>query len=241
MSNGFYLAPALAQLRTEVNRLFPKRDKSSDGWIGDSSHQARKSDHNPDWHSRPPGVVRAFDFDINPDGRPDLDLRTLVLDNTIGDPRVHYVISNGRIYSRTYGWQARVYTGSNPHNAHVHVSLRGADMAPDAARKIAEDTRKWIDGTVPKTTLPAVYLSRVQQAARRPRRSVAPVNVKRVQRALNARASAHIRVDGIYGPSTRQAYARWQRFLGYRGVAADGIPGPKSLTRLGANRFRVLK
>lgn len=121
----YFLAPALVKLRDEVNKHFPKRDKASDGWIGDASHSARPSDHNPDWNAkgRARGIVRALDIDISPDGKPRVDLRTQLLKILIGDPRVWYVISNGKIYSRTYNWTARTYTGSNGHFHHVHVSL----------------------------------------------------------------------------------------------------------------------
>jgi hypothetical protein len=40
--------------------------------------------------------------------------------------------------------------------------------------------------------------------------------------------------DGSFGSLTRDAYAKWQRRLGYSGSAADGIPGMTSLKRLGA-------
>jgi hypothetical protein len=40
--------------------------------------------------------------------------------------------------------------------------------------------------------------------------------------------------DGSYGSLTRDAYAKWQRRLGYSGTAADGIPGMTSLKKLGA-------
>ena len=127
--NTFFLAPALVQLRDEVNARYPDRDTASDGWIGDASHAARPSDHNPCWScsGRYNGIVRAIDIDITPDGRPNIDLRRHLLRNVVGDPRVWYVISNGKIYSRTYGWVARTYTGSNPHTAHVHISLNGAN------------------------------------------------------------------------------------------------------------------
>ncbi|MFD4659349.1 peptidoglycan-binding protein [Kitasatospora sp. NPDC058444] len=40
--------------------------------------------------------------------------------------------------------------------------------------------------------------------------------------------------DGSFGSRTVSAYAAWQRSLGYRGTAADGIPGRASLEQLGA-------
>lgn len=54
-------------LRDQINKRWPKRDKASDGWIGDSRHQARQgwgtngkgSYHNPD----PNGIVHAIDVD----------------------------------------------------------------------------------------------------------------------------------------------------------------------------------
>lgn len=40
-------------------------------------------------------------------------------------------------------------------------------------------------------------------------------------------------VDGSFGTRTREAYAAWQRRLGYTGADADGVPGRASLTQLG--------
>src|SRR5690606_33267754 len=75
-----------------------------------------------------------------------------ILDAVIGDHRVWYVIHKGVIYSRTHGWSARRYTGSNPHNHHIHVSLRGADgITAAAAKKIEADTSRWLDPPKPKT------------------------------------------------------------------------------------------
>lgn len=113
-----YLAPSLVVLRDEINALYPRRDKASDGWLGDAAHQARPSSHNPNAE----GVVRALDTDID-DNDPGHDLRAEILRAAIGDPRVWYVISNGVIYSRTHGFEPRAYTGPNGHFHHVHVSL----------------------------------------------------------------------------------------------------------------------
>lgn len=130
-----YLAPVLVELRAEINKAYPHRDKSSDGWIGDPAHAQRVSDHNPDMHSQPPGCVDAIDVDVD-DGDPNHDLRTELIRKAIAHPSTHYVISNGKIYSREYGFRARAYKGTNGHYHHVHVSI----LKTHAART---STRKW--------------------------------------------------------------------------------------------------
>lgn len=243
----WYAAPAILALRDELNQAYPNRDKASDGIIGDPDHAARTSDHNPDSDSIPPGVVRAIDLDSN--GAPGqlTDLVRGVLSSAIGDPRVWYVIWDSKIYSRTFGWQPRVYKGSNPHDHHVHVSLRGMDgITEAAARVLAFDTSSWLhDGPPAGETLPAVRLHRVVEASRHPRKAWAPVNVRRVQRALlahgmNRGEAAGLQVNGKYDHPTRVAVQNWQRRLGYAGKAADGVLGTRSGTLLGAGRYRLL-
>ena len=113
MAASWHLAPSLAQLRREINTRWPSRDKTSDGTIGDAAHSARASDHNP--NSR--GSVNAIDTDE--DG---IDARGLVA-LLIADPRVYYVIYEGRIWQRKHGFVPRPYTGINAHRKHVHVSI----------------------------------------------------------------------------------------------------------------------
>lgn len=128
------LAPALAALRDEVNRLWPNRDRSYDGTIGDLAHQAQsKSEHNPD----SAGVVRAIDITAR-----GIDVNAL-LNAAIGDPRVHYVIYRGRICSRTYGW---TWHRSSGHEHHIHISLRNRTSESaswDVVNRAAEDTARW--------------------------------------------------------------------------------------------------
>lgn len=67
-------------------------------------------------------------------------------------------------------------------------------------------------------------------------------HVLEVERALNAKGLLSSgAVDGHYGTSTISAYAAWQRSLGYSGIDANGIPGPTSLTTLGASRFTLTR
>lgn len=106
------------RLFNALNRLWPKRDKASDGTIGDSAHAKRKSDHNPDPNSRPPGVVRAADVDKDGIHMPTL-LAALLL-----HPATHYIIFNRVIYTLERAFRRAAYGGSDPHTGHLHWSTR---------------------------------------------------------------------------------------------------------------------
>jgi len=119
------LCKAGQQLREQFDDSFPDRDRTSDGWIGDTRHSARPSDHNPDATS---GVVRAIDVDRDVSGsaKPDLmpDIANQIrLAAKAGEQRISYLIFQNRIASSRMGWRWRAYKGSNPHNHHLHVSF----------------------------------------------------------------------------------------------------------------------
>jgi len=119
------LCKAGQQLREQFDDTFPDRDRTSDGWIGDTRHSARPSDHNPDAET---GMVRAIDVDRDVSGsaKPDLmpDIANQIrLAAKAGDKRIAYVIFEGRIASSRMGWRWRKYKGSNPHNKHCHISF----------------------------------------------------------------------------------------------------------------------
>lgn len=210
-----YLAPSLVKLRNEINAKWPRRDRGSDGWVGDKAHRARKSQHNPDGK----GCVHAIDVDK--DG---IDVKAL-LREVIGDGRVWYVIWNRVMYSRSYGWRARRYTGSNPHDKHVHISIRldreaetngspwfGQPRASRAAvRGQVAPTRPPTAGA--PTTRPARPGQRTIQRGSR------GADVSFLQRWLG------IEDDGIFGPNTEQAVKRYQRM---RGIRVDGIVGEQT-------------
>lgn len=180
------LAPALARLRNEINSEWPNRDRRTDGWLGDPAHQARLSQHNPDdWN-----LVRAIDIDK--DG---INVKR-VLKSVIAAPGVWYVIHDGRIWSKTHGWKARRYTGANPHESHIHVSML---LDYDAA---------FVKGS---------WLDKVRRPAKRWREGDRGDALKRWQRLLGVEA------DGVYGPATARAVNRIKREQGWR---PDGVLGP---------------
>ena len=120
------LSKAAEQLRSQINTKYPKRDKRSDGWIGDTAHNARKSDHNPDKN----GWVRAVDIDS--DLLQGSNKESWLLAEQIkmialkGDKRISYIIHQQRIASSKQNWAWRVYKGSNPHISHLHISFTQA-------------------------------------------------------------------------------------------------------------------
>lgn len=149
---SWILTPALVALRDTFNRLSPGRDKSSDGSIGDAAHAGTSSDHNPDETGNVPirdadtvNEVHAIDVDETgpwpADARGPFTMmravRKLVDDHRAGrENRLRYIIYERTIWSESWGWGARAYTGANPHDKHAHFS-----GSYDTAREA--DTRPW--------------------------------------------------------------------------------------------------
>jgi hypothetical protein len=125
------LSKCAIQLREQIDDTFGDRDRTSDGWIGDTRHSARKSDHNPDAS----GWVRAIDVDRDLSGKakPDLmpDLADQIRLFAKSDPakRISYIIFDGKIASPLLKWKWRKYTGINKHVKHCHISFtQAADL-----------------------------------------------------------------------------------------------------------------
>jgi hypothetical protein len=120
------LSRAAVQLREQFDDAYSDRDKTSDGWIGDTRHGARKSDHNPDEQ----GWVRAIDIDrdlsgkAKPDFMPDLVDQIRAACKKGSEKRIAYIIFDGQICSPILRWKWRKYTGANKHNHHVHFSFK---------------------------------------------------------------------------------------------------------------------
>ena len=130
MAKAWRLCAGGKQLLDEVDALYPKRDKTSDGTIGDTLHSSRLSQHNPD----PMGVVYAVDIDedlygVGPKKSDPFEANLMVkrlVDLGKRDARLWYIIFEGNIWSRTNDWVKRPYRGPNKHAHHVHVSFTTA-------------------------------------------------------------------------------------------------------------------
>lgn len=168
---SWFLAPSLRALFVEVDEVAPRRNRRSDGSIGDSAHQTRKSDHNPDRGSG--GIVRAVDVTHDPDGGCDCNRLASAIRRR-RDPRIAYVIFDRRIMAGERGpspWVWRRYTGESPHTHHMHVSIRhtpaaetecGAWLALQEDISIADDaTKEYLDRQF------AQVLGRVDRAVQR--------------------------------------------------------------------------
>ena len=196
-------ARSLTQLLTQVNTACPGRAKGCDGMIGDQSHQGTTSDHNPD----AAGVVRALDITNDPASGMTSDhfAKALALSR---DPRIRYLISNGRICSSTVSpWTWRPYEGSNSHTAHCHVSV--------VAGPAGDDGRAWTLKAGPPAVACPPYPGMVRTGTR-------GTAVRAVQARMRARGWAVV-VDGIAGPALERAVRAFQRQVE---ILPDGVVGP---------------
>ena len=144
---SWVLVPCLVSLRNEFNLLSPARDKASDGAIGDTSHSASSSDHNPDESGNTPyddsdDIDEVHAIDVDSDLKKAGWTMTKCVEIVVTrhregrDNRLQNVIYNRRIWSRSWGWTAREYTGASAHTEHAHFSAR---YTTDQER----DTRPW--------------------------------------------------------------------------------------------------
>lgn len=244
---SYYLAPALVKLRSEVDVAHATRDRLSDGWIGDPSHRARMSDHNPDYEDG--GVVRALDVDK--DG---IDANKLA-HIAIQDSRVNYVIWDGHIWSRAYNFSKRVYTGANKHTGHVHISLRHGKRYENSTKDWGYMVTPPATPTKPVKASPAV----LQRAVRTTADGLwGPTTDKRCNAVIEASKFEGVdfpygigftqqvvgaKADGKWGPQSEAAHAATVKnmqialkSLGFDPGKTDGEWGPQTQTAYRAAR-----
>jgi len=165
------LIPCLDELFDEFDQLAPDRDTASDGWVGDSAHADRTSDHNPDESGAVPihdadsvDEVHAIDVDdtLRCDGDPSMEDCVQVILKRCRDGREHrlrYIIYERRIWEQSNDWREEYYSGSNAHDQHAHFSAsydtdHEASRAPwglvEEFMALSGDDKKWIEQTIQK-------------------------------------------------------------------------------------------
>lgn len=185
------LARSLEVLRDQINTAAPGRSKASDGGIGDAAHASRASDHNPWIKDGAQGVVTAIDITHDPAAGVDCAAIAEVL-KAGGDARIKYVIWNRRIWNPEIesGW--RPYNGTNPHDKHVHVSVKPAKAHYD-------DPRPWQW----QRPAPALAIDGARIGNQGPL-------IVAYQDRLQSLGYAVGRIDGVYGSRMRAAVLAFQ-------------------------------
>lgn len=123
---SYTIAPAVQAQLDEATERWPNRSTASDGTIGDPAHASRTSDHNP----APDGKVHACDLTHDPANGCDNNRNAEAIKD---DPRVKYVIWNRRIWNPSISRSWRPYTGSNPHDHHMHTSILDGPLEDSTA------------------------------------------------------------------------------------------------------------
>jgi hypothetical protein len=113
--------PAAIAVLRQATKICPSRKKASDGLLPSKAHikQNPNSDHNT-----------GFAVDLTHNIEVGIDCAE-VFKQLQNDPRVKYLIFNHRIWTPENG--VDIYTGSNPHIKHIHISIKedcGNDTSP---------------------------------------------------------------------------------------------------------------
>jgi hypothetical protein len=115
--------PAAIAVLRQATALRPKRKKASDGLLPSRAHiaQSPTSDHNT-----------GHAVDLSHDPKHGIDCKD-IFEKLKEDKRVKYLIFQGKIWSKEKAREGnRRYTGSNPHNKHIHISINST-MATDTS------------------------------------------------------------------------------------------------------------
>ena len=113
--------PAAIAVLRQATAIAQSRAKASDGLLPSAAHikTSPNSDHNT-----------GFAVDLTHDSARGIDCHE-IYDKLKEDKRVKYLIFKGLIWMPGKGDKS--YTGSNPHNKHLHISIKdncGNDTSP---------------------------------------------------------------------------------------------------------------
>ena len=215
---AWVLTRGLTRVRSELDTVFPSRDRTSDGSVGDQAHASGVSGHNPDRTGRAEyrdgdalDEVRAIDVDRDLAPGSATDWMELVVQHLVKKARsgqyvpFRYIIYKGRIWSRTDGWKTRTYTGANRHDKHAHLSGDYTQAADNWAGSLGLASLR--GGTGLEDSM-FVKFGDTGEA------------VKHLQYRLHYLGYPHGAADGVYGQKTADALA--QAIRDKTGTTVDG-------------------
>lgn len=115
-----YLVASLKDVFNELDTVWPKRDRRTDGWIGDKNHCPGTSAHCADSQGR----VHAIDVDK--DG---IDTN-LVIERLVQYRGViRYINWNYYQFHVKNDYEPRKLGGKDPHTGHMHIEIEKTDTA----------------------------------------------------------------------------------------------------------------
>jgi hypothetical protein len=198
------LAKCLVTLIDDIDQRIPSRNKRNDGSIGDAAHRQRPSDHNPQIRQGSTGIVTALDVTHDPGAGFDAGAFAESLRES-KDPRIKYVIFNGRIFSSTvtpWTWRSR-NKGPGDHSEHVHVSVV-------ADPQLYDSTKAW------QFQLPQAVAGR--ESSFPPKLQLGDKGPA----VVNLQSLLGIESDGVFGSETERAVRAFQES---QNLVVDGIVG----------------
>lgn len=127
----------------QMDRRWPNRDHTSDGWIGDAAHQAETSGHNPDdtagskpaWDGDADTKQEVRAYDADSDLREAGSNMQMVVDHLIKLPGFssvcRYLIYNHYWWHYSDGFTKKPYSGASAHEEHLHYEGAWSDAADE--------------------------------------------------------------------------------------------------------------
>lgn len=153
--------PAAVAVLRQATALWPKRNRASDGLLPSKAHIAQNpnSDHNT-------GLA----VDLTHDPKRGVDCAEL-FERLKGDARVSYLIFNRRIWVSKQG--EKKYSGSNPHEKHLHISIKA---------EYAKDDSPWFAWVAKPKKTPASVTKTVIAKVQKPKKKPAKTNNEKLRR-----------------------------------------------------------
>ena len=160
---AFQKTAGMLNFERQLDKTFPQR-KKPDGWIADEFHTGTSSHHpddtpgsKPEWDGDPDTVqdVRAIDVwsEFGSDGPTGMQVcNHLVQLNNLGSV-IRYIIHDGYIWHSSSSFVRKVYTESNKHEHHIHVTFAFTEAADDNTTynyhledlvALTQDDKNWI-------------------------------------------------------------------------------------------------